>query len=183
MTEEADAAEITVEVRLSDELLARRILEWLERTEGFAAGAAAGNRAVMVADHIPDDTSSPVVLLASEDELLALPRDRRVAARLHPDSGLVKFRIAIEAAAYGLSVTEAKRKTGPDSGEAAVLTARELEVLRYIAAGASNKVIARSLGISSHTVKFHVGAILQKLGASTRTEAATQALRLGMFIA
>jgi DNA-binding NarL/FixJ family response regulator len=68
------------------------------------------------------------------------------------------------------------------SAEAAVLTARELEVLRALADGASNKMIARRLGISFHTVKFHVASILAKLDADTRTEAVAQAARLGLVM-
>ena len=63
-----------------------------------------------------------------------------------------------------------------------VLTARELEVLRALADGASNKTIARRLGISFHTVKFHVASILTKLDADTRTEAVAQAARLGLVM-
>ena len=51
------------------------------------------------------------------------------------------------------------------------LTAREREVLQLVALGLPNKTIAGRLGISEHTVKFHVAAILAKLGAGSRTEA------------
>ena len=54
------------------------------------------------------------------------------------------------------------------------LTPRELEVLSAMADGASNKAIARRLGISFHTAKFHVAAILAKLDADSRTEAVTR---------
>ncbi|HEV2551652.1 MAG TPA: response regulator transcription factor, partial [Stellaceae bacterium] len=69
-----------------------------------------------------------------------------------------------------------------ERGTDAVLTARELEVLRALADGASNKMIARRLGISFHTVKFHVASILTKLDADTRTEAVAQAARLGLVM-
>jgi DNA-binding CsgD family transcriptional regulator len=59
------------------------------------------------------------------------------------------------------------------------LTPRELDVLALIAEGASNKAIARRLGISVHTVKFHVASLLDKLDADGRTEAVTQAARMG----
>jgi DNA-binding NarL/FixJ family response regulator len=62
------------------------------------------------------------------------------------------------------------------------LTARELEVLRAVANGASNKAIARRLGISIHTVKFHLAAILTKLDAESRTEAVTRAAQLGLVM-
>jgi two-component system nitrate/nitrite response regulator NarL len=60
------------------------------------------------------------------------------------------------------------------------LTARELEVLHLLAAGLANKAIATQLGISGHTVKFHVNGILGKLGVDSRTEAVVQAARLGI---
>ena len=60
------------------------------------------------------------------------------------------------------------------------LTPRELEVLRLLADGASNKMIAHKLGISEHTVKFHVTSILSKLNAGTRTEAVTLGIRQGL---
>ncbi|MGQ9491270.1 MAG: LuxR C-terminal-related transcriptional regulator [Anaerolineae bacterium] len=62
------------------------------------------------------------------------------------------------------------------------LTLRELEVLRLLADGLPNKTIARRLGISEHTVKFHVNAILGKLGAASRTEAVVRATRLGLIL-
>jgi DNA-binding NarL/FixJ family response regulator len=64
----------------------------------------------------------------------------------------------------------------------AQLTARELEVLTAMADGATNKAIARRLGISFHTVKFHVAAILEKLDADTRTEAVMKAAQLGIVM-
>ena len=62
------------------------------------------------------------------------------------------------------------------------LTPRELEVLTAMANGASNKAIARRLGISFHTAKFHVAAILAKLNADSRTEAVTRAAQLGLVM-
>jgi DNA-binding NarL/FixJ family response regulator len=59
----------------------------------------------------------------------------------------------------------------PDS----LLTPRELEVLGAIGEGLTNKAIARKLGISLHTVKFHVESLFRKLGARTRTEALAKA--------
>jgi DNA-binding CsgD family transcriptional regulator len=61
------------------------------------------------------------------------------------------------------------------------LTARELEVLALLAEGASNKMIARRLGISVHTAKFHVGSLLDKLDAVGRTDAVAHAARLGVI--
>jgi DNA-binding NarL/FixJ family response regulator len=59
------------------------------------------------------------------------------------------------------------------------LSAREREVLALVAAGISNKGIARELRVSPNTVKFHIAAILDKLDAGTRAEAVVAALRRG----
>ena len=61
------------------------------------------------------------------------------------------------------------------------LTAREIGVLTLVASGLPNKTIALRLGISEHTVKFHMGSILGKLGAASRTEAVTVAVRSGLL--
>jgi DNA-binding CsgD family transcriptional regulator len=61
------------------------------------------------------------------------------------------------------------------------LTPRELEVLALLAEGASNKMIARRLGISVHTAKFHVGSLIDKLDAIGRTDAVAHAARLGVI--
>lgn len=62
------------------------------------------------------------------------------------------------------------------------LTARETEVLALLSAGLSNKEIAQRMHISDHTVKFHVNAILTKLGAQSRTEAVVQAAKRGLVV-
>jgi DNA-binding CsgD family transcriptional regulator len=65
--------------------------------------------------------------------------------------------------------------------DAAALTPREIEVLRLLAEGATNKSIARRLGISVHTVKFHVASLLDKFEAIGRTDAVAHAVRLGVI--
>jgi DNA-binding NarL/FixJ family response regulator len=70
----------------------------------------------------------------------------------------------------------------PPSPTTGGLTPRELEVLHLMAEGLPNKSIALRLGISDHTVKFHVNAIMGKLGAQSRTEAVMQATRLGLIL-
>jgi DNA-binding CsgD family transcriptional regulator len=69
----------------------------------------------------------------------------------------------------------------PGEGDNTALTPRELEVLALVAEGASNKTIARRLGISVHTAKFHVGSLLDKLDATGRTDAVAAAARLGLI--
>jgi DNA-binding NarL/FixJ family response regulator len=73
--------------------------------------------------------------------------------------------------------------SGTDDEEHAVtLTPREREVLTLLAAGASNKAIARALGLSVHTVKFHVASLIEKLDASGRLEAVAIAIRTGLIM-
>ncbi len=68
-------------------------------------------------------------------------------------------------------------------GVAITLSPREADVLRGVAAGLTNKAIALKLGISEHTVKFHLGGAMTKLGAASRAEAVASALRLGLISA
>jgi len=68
------------------------------------------------------------------------------------------------------------------NGDPERLTEREQEVLQLMADGCSNKEIANRLGISDHTAKFHVASILSKLGAASRTEAVTVAIRRGVIL-
>jgi DNA-binding NarL/FixJ family response regulator len=86
---------------------------------------------------------------------------------------------ALESVLPSVVAAEPARSTGTDDGP---LTARELEVLAAMADGASNKAIARRLGISFHTAKFHVAGILAKLDADSRTEAVTKAAQLGLVM-
>jgi NarL family two-component system response regulator YdfI len=100
---------------------------------------------------------------------------------------------AIQSAAAGLVTISPKLTAflGPSSSaETALeddelypehLTAREREVLEMMMEGLSNKEIAVSLNVSTHTVKFHISSVLAKLGASSRTEATTIGLRRGLI--
>jgi DNA-binding CsgD family transcriptional regulator len=74
--------------------------------------------------------------------------------------------------------SEAKRDTADLE---LALTPREAEVLALLSEGASNKAIARRLGISVHTAKFHVSQLLNKLDAGGRTDAVAAAARLGVL--
>jgi DNA-binding NarL/FixJ family response regulator len=104
------------------------------------------------------------------------------------DVGAARLAAAVRAVAEGLMVLDAvaaesvlrPRPVAPATVEH--LTPREQEVLELLAQGLSNKLIAGRLGISDHTVKFHVNAILGKLGAQSRTEAIAQAARLGLVL-
>jgi DNA-binding NarL/FixJ family response regulator len=90
-----------------------------------------------------------------------------------------EFRDHLVDASGSRSALESDAKDGPPPIE---LTAREQQVLRLLAEGASNKSIARRLGITPHTAKFHVASIVAKLGATGRTDAVAKALRLGLMM-
>ncbi len=79
-----------------------------------------------------------------------------------------------------LAIVSRNRAALPASADIE-LTSRELDVLALMAEGASNKMIARQLGISVHTVKFHVGSLLDKLDATGRTDAVAHAARRGVI--
>ena len=91
---------------------------------------------------------------------------------------------ALAAVARGLTVLDPAVAAGfirpPEDAPAEGLTAREAEVLGLLAEGLSNKGIAARLGISEHTAKFHVNAILSKLGAESRAAAIVKAARRGL---
>ncbi|MEH2517129.1 DNA-binding CsgD family transcriptional regulator [Bradyrhizobium sp. AZCC 1610] len=118
---------------------------------------------------------APVVVVAIEisDPELA----DRLASLL---GGVAGIRLVTpgEAAAVALVSREARAALEPADVE---LTPRERDVLALMAEGASNKAIARQLGISVHTAKFHVGSLLDKLDATGRTDAVAHAARIGVI--
>jgi two-component system, NarL family, response regulator YdfI len=100
---------------------------------------------------------------------------------------------AIEAAAVGLVVLHrdtiesllpmlSSAPRGLPGSSQQALTPREIEVLNMLAEGLGNKAIAWRLGISEHTVKFHLGSIFTKLNAASRTEAVTLGIRQGLIM-
>jgi DNA-binding CsgD family transcriptional regulator len=117
----------------------------------------------------PASENVPVVTLggAESEQAGSLARDA--------DAGQIDA--ALRAAAAGL-IVRSPRAGFADVEEAelhALLTPREIEVLNAIAEGLTNKLIARRLDISLHTVKFHIESLFRKLGVRTRTEAVAKA--------
>lgn len=128
---------------------------------------------VMLADQLwPEHGRHPTVVLGgTESEAEGLLPD---------DSGAAAIDAALRAVAQGLIVrSPGSRAPGFSAVQEAearsLLTPREAQILDAIADGLTNKAIARRLGISLHTVKFHVESVFRKLGASTRTEAVARA--------
>jgi DNA-binding NarL/FixJ family response regulator len=108
---------------------------------------------------------------------------------LPPDASPEQVGAALHAAVAGLAVYVPERTAAGASATSATgmagatrLSSRETEVLRMIAQGLANKEIAYRLGLSEHTVKFHVSALLGKLGASSRAEAVGAGLRRGIIL-
>jgi two-component system nitrate/nitrite response regulator NarL len=140
----------------------------------------------------PDGVDPPaVVALVGEavDPMPLLAAGVRGLLRRDADSG--RLQAAIIAAKHGLSILD------EDPADAVVaqwspaesspvlqhdpLTPREREVLEQLASGLSNRAIGEALGISAHTVKFHVDALLDKLVARSRTEVVVKAMREGLL--
>ena len=144
---------------------------------------------------VVDDLSSvkgtaELVVLLAEPEEAELPRT--VRALLPLDAAPRTVVAAIRLVAEGLLImpegardqpaTERREEDDGAPRPLVPLTPREQEVLELLAAGASNKEIARQLDVSVHTVKFHVASVLRKLGADGRLEAVGNGLRTGLLM-
>ena len=144
---------------------------------------------VLAAVPLQELTSAAAIVLLGDEAWSAEALRAGVRAVLPPDASAAEILAAIQAAAAGMAIVDPAELEGlftrgvPAGDETATpLTARELEVLRMLADGAANKTIAWKLGISEHTVKFHVAQILAKLNAGTRTEAVTVGIRRGLIL-
>lgn len=123
-----------------------------------------------------------VVLLGDEAQArAAVSKGAKGAVRRTAD--VIRIKAALDAVASGLTVVDFALVQGAPAGEPDLhLTPREQEVLELLVQGFSNRRIAKRLGISEHTAKFHVNGILLKLGAGTRTEAVVIAARRGLVM-
>jgi DNA-binding NarL/FixJ family response regulator len=135
--------------------------------------------------------SLPVVLLTDlpDAPLLQTALRSNIRSILTPDSTPEEILAALQSAAAGLvslqpAALESLGQSARPSSEALEdpLTPREIEVLAMLGEGLSNKIIAYRMGISEHTVKFHVTSILGKLQAGSRTDAVMQGIRRGLII-
>jgi NarL family two-component system response regulator YdfI len=136
----------------------------------------------------------PIVVLteAAAPPAFAQALQAGIRAMLPGEISADQLAAALQAAAAGLAVlhpadvSTARPAAAPASQPLAELpeplTRREREVLQMLAAGLANKEIAARLNISDHTAKFHVAAILGKLGAATRTEAVALGIRRGLVL-
>jgi DNA-binding NarL/FixJ family response regulator len=139
---------------------------------------------------------TPLILIGDHDDMVDAISGG-AAGVVRSDFESRELALVVEAVARGLAVMPAavlddgldgrmpNGRGGDDAGpdqNRPTLTPREAEVLALVAAGASNKVIARKLDISIHTAKFHVASILGKLDATGRADAIAQAARLGLLM-
>jgi DNA-binding NarL/FixJ family response regulator len=151
------------------------------------------------AETVNEERDAPAIVLLTDEYQSALTDEAAragVRAALPRASTGDEIIAAVEAAAAGLFVLRPESMNSflnnprpSESSEPAVsaskvdaLTEREIEILRMLAEGLGNKSIAHRLGISEHTVKFHVSSVLAKLSASSRTEAVTIGIRQGLIL-
>lgn len=136
--------------------------------------------------------TGPAVLLGGSPAEFAGLSSTGVTPRAYllKESTGAELAAAVRAVALGLVVLDAavaarltriSASISESIPESATLTNRELDVLRLVARGLPNKAIALQLGISEHTVKFHVGTVLGKLNAASRAEAVALAVRAGLL--
>jgi two-component system, NarL family, nitrate/nitrite response regulator NarL len=131
----------------------------------------------------------PVVALLSPSVHPAEAWAAGVGGLLSRETSGPGLQAALLATAQGLTVfaPEAIAALAPSSEQLSAqpvgeLTPREMQVLHLLAEGLPNKSIAARLGISEHTVKFHVNSVMGKLGAQSRTDAVMRATRSGLII-
>jgi two-component system, NarL family, nitrate/nitrite response regulator NarL len=138
---------------------------------------------------LPDTAKlPPIVALIADEQDAADLLNSGVDGLLSRESSGEQIYAALLAVSNGLSVFDPafvpltspnnEAKAQPDTP----LTPREKEVLQYLAEGLPNKNIAFQMGVSEHTVKFHVNAIFGKLDVQSRTEAVVKGTKLGLII-
>jgi DNA-binding NarL/FixJ family response regulator len=184
------AAELAGDDRLEVVALARGDLPLNLRGAGpdvvVAAVDTSDERATAGLLSLAAEVGAPAVVAIVDHEPSAWVADALragVRAVLPQDAAPVELRAAVGAVAAGLVVVPSE-PAGPSApgGPTGPLTPRERQVLDLLAEGLSNKAIAARLAIRERTVKFHIGAIFEKLDVTSRTEAVTAALRRGLIL-
>lgn len=138
-------------------------------------------------ERVPE-TAVPILVLVPDETAVPHLWAAGIPAILPREMDIEKIMAAAAALCQGLLVIDPELAADllpaappPDYELAEDLTPREQEVLQSLAEGLTNRAIAQALGVSEHTIKFHVNAILTKLQAQSRTEAAVRATRLGLI--
>ena len=154
-----------------------QLTQWV-RDAGHDSWASPDDASVVLTDGIDVESSVPVVALGLDSD--------EYAARLPRGASAEQIDAAVRAVAAGLLVM-APGDVGSHFGEfreadeAPLLTPRELDVLRAVSEGLTNKEIGRRLDISQHTVKFHLESLMRKLAVSSRAEAVAKSLSLHLL--
>lgn len=164
-----------VAIDVADRGLAAVLAAELALTPGLALVRPDERADIAVTDRAEGVAGRRILSIAPPGEGPTGPRVSAVPSR---DARLIAAAALLIASGYRLeaeAVLEA-----PASVVSTALTARERQVAELLVEGASNKVIARRLDISVHTAKFHVAAVLEKLGARNRSDAVAIALRDGL---
>ena len=131
---------------------------------------------------LTDDTGTDASLLASAlhaNVRSVLSMDATSAEIISAIRAAASDLITLQPATFELFANDARPALAPLEEP---LSSREIEVVRMLAEGLTNKLIAYRLGISEHTVKFHVTSIMAKLHAGSRTDAVMQAIRRGFVM-
>jgi len=164
---------LRVAVVASDATTRCRLAALVARSGHEVVEATAAPDAILTDGAIDSSAPAPAVAIGSVE--------RDFAGWLPPDATAEQIEVALRAVAAGLTVrgpSPRNRTFAPLVEEAwPVLTPREIEVLAALRDGLSNKEAARRLGISPHTVKFHIESLFKKLGAASRAEAVVKGLQ------
>jgi DNA-binding CsgD family transcriptional regulator len=160
------------------DLAARRRLIFLVEESGHDVVQLEGRPDAVLSDGVEGTTLAvPTVALGSDEQ--------EFSGLLPADANMQQIDAALRAVVAGLSVRGPglrNRTFGVPTEELGpLLTPREVEVLQALSDGLSNKAAGRRLGISPHTVKFHIEALFRKLGAGSRAEAVAKGLKRGLF--
>jgi two-component system, NarL family, nitrate/nitrite response regulator NarL len=167
------ARPLRVAIEAADAATSRRLAVLVAAAGHKVADAADAVDAVLTDGSAEPLPGAPIVALGATEG--------GFAGLLPPEAAPVQLDAALRAVAAGLIVRippSPKSWFGPLPDDASpVLTPREIEVLTALGDGLSNKAAARRLGISPHTVKFHIEQLFRKLGAGCRAEAVAKGLR------
>ncbi|GGR08042.1 helix-turn-helix transcriptional regulator [Deinococcus ruber] len=164
-------------VRLVDDAADVLILDAASLSEWLAVPAAEAEAGLVVLDDGAPWTSELLERAQGWAWLKSdAPHGELLAAVRAAGAGLVSL-----PAGLARAVWQGAEEPELPPGDSVSLTPREQEVLALLGLGLSNKRIARDLGVSDHTVKFHVTALYSKLNVSSRTAAVTRAIQLGLL--
>lgn len=196
---------LRVAIDIADRALRADIADACEEAGISVADAAAGDAADVALIDRAVATSIPAIVLAPDAErrssYWSWPATVCAVVATDTDADTLAAIITCAAAGYVLTargdggevtgtIDDAGGDDGADDGAdlpalgvaGSALSSREREVLALLSAGASNKEIALALDVSVSTVKFHVAAIIHKLGARSRVDAVAIAIRAGMVM-